>query len=67
MNNLKEKIASDFYKSAKKPRVKTVGALIEMLSQLPKTLPIGNERGGAILNVYNVSSEKPFLEIEQDW
>lgn len=49
-------------------KVKTVGALIKALEELPKTLPIRQGFGkGCILSVANVGmkSMKPFLEIEE--
>lgn len=72
-----QNIPVEFYSEDKAgkphPKVETVGDLIEQLKRLPKDLPLSYELARDIGGdgeaeplacvVYNVSSDKPFLEL----
>lgn len=63
---MKNKIEECFYRGESKPKAMTVGELIEQLKRLPEELKVDSSFShGVQLVVFNISSSRPFLELQE--
>lgn len=63
---MREKIEECFYRGDDHPKATNVGELIEQLKRLPPELKVdSNFSHGVQLVVLNVSSYRPFLELQE--